>query len=719
MSDQTVSNQLFHLTTQIILFDGDNFQQKILEEVSSIFDFKACATLNVVDYERMYLSHFTPFESGIHEDDFFQFLDNELYSWSVEQGPYIGSYGDWSVVGVAFQQQTWGVFLAEKHPLSHDVQALETFSNSVNIWYDYPHMFYSTEPPIKIDMLSERKYAALQTLYSIAEWEWDLNSNDCYISNAFIAFFDHATIQPCYSITDLYHLLGPENTQRFKECMDKAIHQRYQVFEEFKCPLLDQQTFQHIQMLFDPVYEGDHLVKVVGFCRDNGRTYASDQAQLKWFDSEWLHDLPLLPMEWIVHSNLECEITTSPFHHVQVKENIDQLMAELSKHLTDVFSVNQFDKSINLTIKFPFSKYHYQLIASKSELDPLLWRGFLILLNEKETVTHNTLQQKNYEQYNQQRVFQFFQSLSRVDTMSDYQPLIQYLLGLPRYSKESYTFHDFWSQIEELAVVKNGNATIQNGIVESFRVPHAQWILSLFSFVMTYFRLEHTAFRLHCVEPAIVESQNTFIMDANHVLQLSLTAKHIHHVPNLVALFLQFGLMGTSIDINFMFNDVDWKCNIYFEVKAPEQPLMINSKKVYQPVPNMKKKTVLIVDDDQYNTQTLEVLFHSDGFRTMSANHGQQALRLMDSVDGIDVIILDLRMPIMDGVGVLERMKERSNSIPVVVLSANITPNVSEQLRQYNVNAIIEKPFDMDELIGHVSQLIPKDSFNFQNNVTL
>jgi CheY-like chemotaxis protein len=103
----------------------------------------------------------------------------------------------------------------------------------------------------------------------------------------------------------------------------------------------------------------------------------------------------------------------------------------------------------------------------------------------------------------------------------------------------------------------------------------------------------------------------------------------------------------------------------------------------------------------------------------MSANHGQQALRLMDSVDGIDVIILDLRMPIMDGVGVLERMKERSNSIPVVVLSANITPNVSEQLRQYNVNAIIEKPFDMDELIGHVSQLIPKDSFNFQNNVTL
>ena len=62
----------------------------------------------------------------------------------------------------------------------------------------------------------------------------------------------------------------------------------------------------------------------------------------------------------------------------------------------------------------------------------------------------------------------------------------------------------------------------------------------------------------------------------------------------------------------------------------------------------------------------------------------------------------------MDRFGVLERMKDMpvAQSIPVVILSANITPNVSEQLRQYNVNAIIEKPFDMDELIGHVNRLI-------------
>ena len=157
-----------------------------------------------------------------------------------------------------------------------------------------------------------------------------------------------------------------------------------------------------------------------------------------------------------------------------------------------------------------------------------------------------------------------------------------------------------------------------------------------------------------------------------------------------------------------MYNDVDWKCHILMEVKAPEQPLIINSQKIHQPSEQTEKKTILIVDDDQYNTQTLEVLFHSDGFRTISASQGQQALRLIDSVDLIDIIILDLRMPILDGFGVLQKIKKmpHAKSIPIVILSANITPNVSEQLRQFNVDAIIEKPFDMDDLIGHVNQII-------------
>ena len=73
------------------------------------------------------------------------------------------------------------------------------------------------------------------------------------------------------------------------------------------------------------------------------------------------------------------------------------------------------------------------------------------------------------------------------------------------------------------------------------------------------------------------------------------------------------------------------------QIKAYEQPCVINSQQILSPSDDVQKKTILIVDDDQYNTQTLEVLLHSDGFRTITANQGVQALKIMDSVDLIDV----------------------------------------------------------------------------------
>ena len=52
----------------------------------------------------------------------------------------------------------------------------------------------------------------------------------------------------------------------------------------------------------------------------------SDQYKLHWFDSEWFQDLPVLPIEWIVHSDHDCEITTSSFHHHQLKDDVEKLL---------------------------------------------------------------------------------------------------------------------------------------------------------------------------------------------------------------------------------------------------------------------------------------------------------------------------------------------------------------------------------------------------------
>ena len=710
MSNQAKVEQLFQFTTKIRQYDRDTFQRVILEEVIKIYDFNAAVYVNIVDYDTLFLSDFIFDAVTFEEDELFEFLNNELYAWHQEEGPYISNFKDYSVVGVPFQNFTWGVFFAEKHPLPTDINALLTFSNSVSIWFDYPHMFYSTEPPVKIDLRSERKYIAMQTLYSIAEWDWDIESNHCVISDAFIAFFDHAKIKESYNITDLHQLIGSENTIRFKECIDKVVRTRYQVFEEFKCPQLDEKTFQHIQMLFDPVYEDGQLTRIIGFCRDNGRTYSSDQYKLHWFDSEWLHDLPVLPLEWIVHSDQECEITSSSFHHNQIKDDATKFLAELTKHLTDLFVKHHYKDSLNICVKFPFSKYHYQLLAAQSNLDPLLWRGFLILIEEKAASSSNnsSLLIQSHEQLLAKQSSQMIQMLQGITDMGAYTNLLQYLAGLSRLSNQAYEFSDFWRQFSQLVSDNLFQVEIKKDLDERVRIPYAQWVLSLFPYIVNHFNLNKFPLKIQITEPAIVESHNARLLEANHVVEISLMTDNGPDYSMFESMLFQFACIGSSMDICFSTNASYWKCRMYLEARSPEQPITINSQKLYEPVKSLQKKTVLIVDDDEYNTQTLEVLFHSDGFRTITANQGQDALRLIDSLDIIDIVILDLRMPVLDGFGVLDELKrnQKIHDLPIMVLSANITPNVSERLRGYNVNAIVEKPFDMDELVGHVNRLI-------------
>tara|TARA_A100001015_G_scaffold303625_1_gene393545 strand:+ start:958 stop:1299 length:342 start_codon:yes stop_codon:yes gene_type:complete len=108
MSKLSISDRLFQFTTKIALFDRDTFQRKILQEVIDVFDFKAAVYINVVDYDTLFLSDFIKHDDSITEPAVFDYLNNELYSWNAEEGPYIGNFNDFSVVAVPFQPFTWG-----------------------------------------------------------------------------------------------------------------------------------------------------------------------------------------------------------------------------------------------------------------------------------------------------------------------------------------------------------------------------------------------------------------------------------------------------------------------------------------------------------------------------------------------------------------------------------------------------------------------------------
>lgn len=113
--------------------------------------------------------------------------------------------------------------------------------------------------------------------------------------------------------------------------------------------------------------------------------------------------------------------------------------------------------------------------------------------------------------------------------------------------------------------------------------------------------------------------------------------------------------------------------------------------------------TVLVVDDDPDIRESIEELLRSDGLDAAVAANGEEALRVIDQ-RRIDVILLDLMMPVMDGRQMVEEMRRRNVRVPVVLLSAGRDlRRVSQELGL----PAVEKPFDLDELLARVRENLP------------
>jgi len=82
------------------------------------------------------------------------------------------------------------------------------------------------------------------------------------------------------------------------------------------------------------------------------------------------------------------------------------------------------------------------------------------------------------------------------------------------------------------------------------------------------------------------------------------------------------------------------------------------------------KKTVLVVEDENMLNEAYQVVLKSAGYNVLAAFDGKQALELLSKKDA-DVILLDLRMPVLDGIGFLEayQLKTRSSPPKVVIFS--------------------------------------------------
>lgn len=110
---------------------------------------------------------------------------------------------------------------------------------------------------------------------------------------------------------------------------------------------------------------------------------------------------------------------------------------------------------------------------------------------------------------------------------------------------------------------------------------------------------------------------------------------------------------------------------------------------------------VLVVDDDPSILDTVTSILSSEGFDVMAANGGAQALGLLSSWHPT-LVLLDMRMPIMDGWAVARAMKETGSRVPIVVMTA--AESAKKWADEIGAAGHLAKPFLLDELIDCVER---------------
>lgn len=113
-------------------------------------------------------------------------------------------------------------------------------------------------------------------------------------------------------------------------------------------------------------------------------------------------------------------------------------------------------------------------------------------------------------------------------------------------------------------------------------------------------------------------------------------------------------------------------------------------------------KTIIIIDDEQAICDAIRLIFGFDGYRVQSFPTGKALLN--HEFDPPDVFILDYQLADMNGLELCKVLKHRDNTktIPVIMISA--TPSIAPLLLKGGADFFLEKPFNMDDILGIVKR---------------
>ena len=115
------------------------------------------------------------------------------------------------------------------------------------------------------------------------------------------------------------------------------------------------------------------------------------------------------------------------------------------------------------------------------------------------------------------------------------------------------------------------------------------------------------------------------------------------------------------------------------------------------------RRRILVVDDELQIRNLMRIALERVGYEVITARDGVEAISLL-AADDYDVVLLDVMMPKLDGLGVVDELK-KTNS-PVLAHTYLLTAGTIDQYHDVPVRGVVEKPFDIQALVAETKDCI-------------
>lgn len=114
------------------------------------------------------------------------------------------------------------------------------------------------------------------------------------------------------------------------------------------------------------------------------------------------------------------------------------------------------------------------------------------------------------------------------------------------------------------------------------------------------------------------------------------------------------------------------------------------------------EKTIIVAEDTASNFQLIKAYLKKTDINILWAKNGAEAIDILSKEEKIDLILMDIQMPVMDGIDAIEQIRKEGNQVPIIVQTAFSLSGEIEKSHIAGCNDCITKPIRKDELLSKI-----------------